>query len=147
MAKNARSIKLDKAIEAELKIMLTLGVEKAPISPTTLLARLKAKEITSGGLSTLTAKNRKDMIAEYRYQQMSNSDINASEVKHKYGTVEYYKARNQTLIAEVSELNSKLSKNTAALVAIIKMVESTTPLKVESLIKGQDEDLMDDIPY
>jgi hypothetical protein len=141
MAKNARSIKLDSEIEAELKIMLTLGVEKAPISAVTLHARLIAKGVLQGAISTLTS--RKDIIAEYAFQQMAESGL---ESKANYGTVEYYKARNQTLIAEVSELNRKLSEQTAAVAEIIRRVESQTPVKVEDLIK-QILDPMDDIDY
>lgn len=144
MAKNARSIKLDNAIEAELKIMLTLGLDKAPISATTLLDRLLAKGVVKGSLSTLSAKGRQDMIAEYRYQQLSASDI--SEIEPKYGTVDYYKERNQKLMAANSELNRQLSANTAALDAIIKNVESKSVVKVEDLVR-HILNPMDDVPY
>jgi len=144
MAKNARSIKLNSEIEAELEIMLTLGVEKAPISAATLYARLIAKGVLQGAISTLTS--RKDMIAEYAFQQMAASGIEI-ESKPKYGTVEYYKARNQTLIAEVSELKRQLSEQTAAVAEIIRRVESQTPIKVEDLILPIVIKPMDDVPY
>jgi hypothetical protein len=147
MAKNARSIKLDNAIEAELKIMLTLGLDKAPISATTLLNRLLAKGVVKGSLSTLSAKGRKDMIAEYRYQQLSASDISEiEEIGPKYGTVDYYKERNQKLRAANSELNRQLSANTAALGEIIKNVESKSVVKVEDLVRDILNP-MDDVPY
>lgn len=147
MAKNARSIKLDNAIEAELKIMLTLGLDKAPISATTLLNRLLAKGVVKGSLSTLSAKGRKDMIAEYRYQQLSASDISEiEEIGPKYGTVDYYKERNQKLRAANSELNRQLSANTAALGEIIKNVESKSVVKVEDLVR-HILNPMDDVPY
>lgn len=142
MAKNARSIKLDRAIEEELKIMLALGIEKAPISASTLHDRLLKKGVIKGKLSTLTS--RKDMIEEYRYQQMSVSNVEDDEVK--YGTVKYYKTRNQKLIARVSELNTQLSENTTALAEIIKRVESQTPIKVEDLIRHSLNPI-EDVPF
>tara|TARA_R110002050_G_scaffold56887_31_gene128038 strand:+ start:5690 stop:6118 length:429 start_codon:yes stop_codon:yes gene_type:complete len=142
MAKNARSIKLNKAIEDELKIMLTLGFDKAPISATKLHERLLAKGVIKGKLSTLSS--RAGMIAEYRYQQMSSNEI--KEEKHVYGSKAYYKERNQKLIAEVSELNTKLNKNTTALIEIIRRVESQTPVKVEDLVRHILNPI-DDVPY
>lgn len=140
--KNARSIKLDNAIEAELKIMLTLGLDKAPISATTLHERLLAKGIIKGAISTLTTRS--DMIDEYSFQQRAARDIAKDEPK--YGTVEYYKARNQKLIADNSEINRQLSANTAALDAIIKNVESKSAVKVEDLVR-EILNPMEDIPY
>lgn len=140
--KNARSIKLDNAIEAELKIMSTLGLDKAPISAATLYKRLIAKEIIKGAISTLTPRS--DMIDEYSFQQRAAHDIAKDEPK--YGTVEYYKARNQKLTAENSELNRRLSANTAALDAIIKNVESQSAVKVEDLVR-QILDPMEDVPF
>ena len=142
MAKNARSIKLDKAIEAELNIMLTLGIEKAPISAATLHERLIAKGVITGKLSTLTS--RADMIAEYRFLQMSDSNIDKDDPK--YGTVDYYKKRNQTLITDNSELKRQLSANTAALDIIIKTVESQSAVKVEDLIRNILMP-MEDVPF
>jgi len=139
--KNSRSIKLDNAIEAELKIMLTLGLDKAPISATTLHERLLDKRIIKGKISTLTARS--GMIDEYKFQQRAAHDIAKDEPK--YGTVEYYKARNQTLIADNSELKSQLSANTAALEAIIKNVESKSAVKVEDLVRDI-LDPMEDVP-
>ncbi|NQZ92048.1 MAG: hypothetical protein HRT97_06860 [Moritella sp.] len=148
MAKNARSIKLDSAIEAELNIMVDLGIENAPISATTLHGRLKAKGVLKGKLSTLSTDDRKKMIAESLYQQMSDieKDEDKDEDGPKYGTVGYYKARNQKLISNVSKLNTRLSANTAALAEIIRRVESQTPVKVEDLIK-HILDPMEDIPF
>jgi hypothetical protein len=140
--KNERSINLDNAIEAELKIMLTLGLDKAPISAATLYIRLIAKEIIKGAISTLTPRS--DMIKEYSFQQRSAHDIAKDEPN--YGTVEYYKARNQKLIANNSELNRQLSSNTAALDAIIKSVESKSAVKVEDLVRVILNP-MEDIPY
>ncbi|MCJ8350874.1 hypothetical protein [Moritella sp.] len=142
MAKNARSIKLDKAIEAELNIMQTQGIEKAPISAVTLHERLIAKGVITGKLSTLTS--RADMIAEYRFLQMSDSDMDKDEPK--YGTVEYYKGRNQKLIAQNSELTKQLSANTAALDIIIKTVESQSAVKIEELIRNILMP-MEDVPF
>jgi hypothetical protein len=140
--KNARSINLDNAIKAELKIMLTLGLDKAPISAATLYKRLIAKEIIKGAISTLTPRS--DMIDEYSFQQRAAHDIAKDEPK--YGTVEYFKARNQTLIADNSELNRQLSANTAALEAIIKNVESKSAVKIEDLVRVILNP-MEDIPY
>ncbi len=146
MAKNARSIKLDSAIEAELKIMVDLGIENAPISATTLHGRLKAKGVLKGKLSTLSTDDRKKMIAESLYQQMSDIEKDEDEDGPKYGTVGYYKARNQKLISDVSKLKTRLRANTAALTEIIRRVESQTPVKVEDLIK-HILDPMEDIPF
>lgn len=142
--KNARSIKLDNDIEAELKIMLTLGLDKAPISATTLHERLLDKRIIKGAISTLTTRS--GMIDEYIFQQRSAHDIAKDDPK--YGTVGYFKARNQTLIADNSELNRQLSANTAALEAIIKNVESKSAVKVEDLVRrilNPKEDPMEDL--
>lgn len=45
---------LDAYIKAELQAMVQEGLEKSPIQPSTLHARLKAKGIVKGGISTLT---------------------------------------------------------------------------------------------
>ena len=84
------------------------------------------------------------MINEYSYQQREAHDIAKDEPK--YGTVEYYKARNQKLIADNSELKRQLSANTAALEAIIKSVESRSAVKVEDLI-GEILNPKEELPF
>jgi hypothetical protein len=140
--KNARSIKLDNAIEDELKIMLTLGLDKAPITASTLYKRLIAKEVIKGAISTLTPRSK--LIDEYSFQQKEAHGIAKDEPK--YGTVEYYKARNQKLIADNSELKRRLSANVAALDAIIKNVESKSAVKVEDLV-GEILNPMEELPF
>lgn len=69
---------LDAYIKAELQAMVQEGLEKSPIQPSTLHARLKAKGIVKGGISTLTS--RKIIINNYRLRQHNNYEDGKREL-------------------------------------------------------------------
>ncbi|TBT68756.1 hypothetical protein D5E73_03555, partial [Vibrio parahaemolyticus] len=69
---------LDAYIKAELQAMLREGLEKSPIQPSTLHARLKAKGIIKGGVSTLTT--RRDIINEYKLRQHNSYEDGKREL-------------------------------------------------------------------
>ena len=56
------------------------GLDRAPIKASTLHARLKAKGLISGGLSTLSVPHRRDLIVKYATRQHNLSDLNKQEV-------------------------------------------------------------------
>lgn len=149
MAKNSRSIALDRAIEEELKAMLAQGIAEAPISATTLHERLIVKGVVKGGVSTLSKPDRIEMIKRYKSNQATASGVDKS--KYTYGSLGYYKERNQKIYTELSKRKAQLSYNTQVLVAIINRVESQTVVKVEDLLAPylahDDFDPFEDISF
>lgn len=157
MAKNARSIKLNKAMKEELQIMVDLGLESAPISAASLHARMKTKGIVKGQQSVFSTPERKQIIEEYFKQQITNAEgseseeIIESDSKSKYGSNAYLKERNQRLTAELDRKRAQLSRNTTMLVSIINRVEAVTAIRPEDLIsqylKASDFDPDEDVPF
>ena len=72
---------LDMYIENELLAMEREGLEKAPIKAITVYARLKAKGIISGKVSTLSTPARKELIKKYQQRQHNQSDLTKEEVE------------------------------------------------------------------
>lgn len=134
MAKNKRSIALDEEMEKELKVMVVLGLKLAPIMASTLHERMKDKCIVKGKVSTFSPSDRVTLIEKYRLIQLGQADIEDTEEKANYGTVAYYKSRNQKLNAALDDKKSQLSKNVGLLAAFVQHVESTTPIKIEELL-------------
>jgi len=130
--KNNRSIKLDKIIEDELKIMVDLGIDYAPISQANLFKRLVDKKIISSK-GTLSKTERNNLIEKYKTIQKNNHGVKDEETK--YGSTEYYKRQNQKLQEEINQTNKSLSNNTSIIVEVIKRIESQTPVKVEDLLQ------------
>lgn len=130
---------LDAYIRAELQAMVHEGLEKSPIQPSTLHARLKAKGIIKGGISTLTS--RKNIINDYRLRQHNNyedgqreltSDEKAKLAEGRTGAA--YISKANRLAAEITALQNKYERNMLAIADIIEYVDNATPLKVEDML-------------
>ncbi|WP_338928777.1 hypothetical protein [Escherichia coli] len=107
---------LDSYIKAELQAMVQEGLEKSPIQPSTLHARLKAKGIVKGGISTLTS--RKIIINNYRLRQHNNYEDGKRELttdeKAKLAmgrTGAAYISKANRLDAEIIALKAKYERN------------------------------------
>lgn len=132
---------LDAYIRAELQAMVHEGLEKSPIQPSTLHARLKAKGIIKGGVSTLTS--RKNIINEYKLCQHNNyedgkreltTDEKAMLAEGRTGAA--YISKANRLDAEITALKAKYERNVLAIVDIIAYVDNATPIKVEDMLAG-----------
>ncbi|MCK1064344.1 hypothetical protein MX037_27360 [Klebsiella pneumoniae] len=119
---------LDAYIRAELQAMVHEGLEKSPIQPSTLHARLKAKGIIKGGISTLTS--RKNIINDYRLRQHNNyedgqreltSDEKAKLAEGRTGAA--YISKANRLAAEITALQDKYERNMLAIADIIEYVD------------------------
>ncbi|EKL0967795.1 hypothetical protein ACQQF1_002640 [Salmonella enterica subsp. enterica serovar Tennessee] len=130
---------LDAYIKAELQAMVQEGLEKSPIQPSTLHARLKAKGIVKGGISTLTS--RKIIINNYRLRQHNNyedgkreltTDEKAKLAMGRTGAAYINKANR--LDAEIIALKAKYERNVLALADIIEYIDNATPIKVEDML-------------
>ena len=127
---------LDEAIEDELQLMLAEGFESSPISHKSLHDRLISKKIVSGGLSTLSTIERKNVIAYYIGEQLSPLKLKPRE-KQQYvngKTRDALMSKNAQLQTEIVELKGLLTKNTISLVNIINAVSMSTSIRVERLI-------------
>lgn len=127
---------LDEAIEKELQLMLSEGFENSPISHKSLHDRLISKKIVSGGLSTLSTIERKNIIAHYIGEQLSPLKLKPRE-KQQYvngKTRDALMSKNAQLQAEIIELKGLLTENTISLVKIINAVSMGTSIPVERLI-------------
>lgn len=127
---------LDEAIEDELQLMLAEGFESSPISHKSLHDRLISKKIVSGGLSTLSTIERKNIIAHYIGEQLSPLKLKPKE-KQQYvngKTRDALMSKNAQLQTEIVELKGLLTKNTISLVKIINAVSMSTSIRVERLI-------------
>lgn len=130
---------LDAYIKAELQAMVQEGLEKSPIQPSTLHARLKAKGIIQGGISTLTS--RKSIINNYKLRQHNNYEdgkreltIDEKDKLAKGRTGAAYISKANRLDTEIIALKAKYERNILALVDIIDYVDNATPIKVEDML-------------
>lgn len=127
---------LDEAIEKELQLMLVEGFNESPISHKSLHDRLISKNILSGGLSTLSTPDRKNLIAHYIGEQISPLRLKTKE-KQQYingKTRDALTSKNTQLHKEIETLKEYLSENTTALISIINAVSISTNIPVERLI-------------
>ena len=116
--------------------MLAEGFENSPISHKSLHDRLISKKIVSGGLSTLSTIERKNVIAYYIGEQLSPLKLKSKE-KQQYvngKTRDALMSKNAQLQAEIIELKGLLTENTISLVKIINAVSMGTSIPVERLI-------------
>lgn len=127
--------KLTKEIERELMLMLASGYKNAPISPAALHKRLIAKRVIKGKLSSLSS--RRDLINRYADLQMDRAGIktpcqkeNAKNSRTRSG----YKQRYEDAKIEIRELRDKLDANTSTLIDLVRHIEETSPIPVESLL-------------
>jgi len=105
---------LDQLIESELLAMEREGLDRAPIKASTLHARLKAKGLISGGLSTLSVPHRRDLIVKYATRQHNLSDLNQQEVDLVTGR--------RTGAAYIKVLD------------LVKEIQVKTPIKIEDIL-------------
>ncbi|WP_318486777.1 hypothetical protein [Photobacterium leiognathi] len=129
---------LDAYIEAELQAMVREGLEKSPIQASTLHARLKAKGIIKGGLSTLTS--RRDIINNYKLRQHNNyedgkRDLTTEEkaMLAKGRTGAAYISKADRLERELKDFKTRYERNIIAVVDMIEYVDNATPIKVEDM--------------
>jgi len=131
-----RGSELNEAIENELKEMVQEGIEKAPISNTTLHQRLVAKGYVKGGLSTLSTKERKALIQKYTTEQLLPLNLNEKE-EQLYVNKKTRQAlldTNKGLKERITELENELNQNTAILIEIINQVKLRTNLELDDLL-------------
>lgn len=123
---------LDAYIKAELQAMVQEGLEKSPIQPSTLHARLKAKGIIQGGINTLTS--RKSIINNYKLRQHNNYEdgkreltIDEKDKLDKGRTGAAYISKANRLDTEIIALKAKYERNILALVDIIDVCRQCNP--------------------
>ncbi|MDP2514929.1 hypothetical protein Q8W15_15275 [Photobacterium damselae subsp. piscicida] len=130
---------LDAYIEAELQAMVREGLEKSPIQASTLHARLKAKGIIKGGLSTLSS--RRDIINKYKLRQHNNHDDGKRELtadekamlaQGRTGAAYINKA--DRLDNELQDYKERYERNILAVTDIIEYVDSQTAIRVEDML-------------
>lgn len=129
---------LDAYIKAELQAMVREGLEKSPIQASTLHARLKAKGIIKGGISTLSS--RRDIINEYKLHQHNNHEDGKREftteekamlVKGRTGAA--YISKADRLDRELKDFKTRYERNIIAVADMIEYVDNATPIKVEDI--------------
>lgn len=127
---------LDLLIQAELDLMEIEGLEKAPIQASTLLKRLKDKNIVKGRLSTLSTDKRKKMIADARKRQHQASGLNLDEQElvENGRTGEAYRKKSERMEEQRDDWQAKYERNMLAMRDLIRYLDSATPIKVESLL-------------
>lgn len=130
---------LDAYIKAELQAMVREGLEKSPIQPATLHARLKAKGIIKGGISTLTS--RRNIINDYKLRQHNNHEDGKRELTAQEKamlaqgrTGAAYISKADRLDKELKEFKARYERNILAVVDIIEYVDSSTAINVEDML-------------
>ncbi|WP_274009314.1 hypothetical protein [Vibrio parahaemolyticus] len=130
---------LDAYIKAELQAMVREGLEQSPIQPSTVHARLKAKGIIKGGISTLSS--RREMINEYKLRQHNNHEDGKRELTPEEKamlsegrTGAAYISKANRLDAELDDFKAKYERNILAVADIIQYVDNATTLNVEDLL-------------
>jgi len=140
---------LDAYIKAELQAMVHEGLEESPIQPSTLHARLKAKGIIKGGISTLTS--RRDIINDYKLRQHNNhedgkraltGEERAMLAQGRTGAA--YISKADRLDSELKSYKARYERNILAVADIIEYVDSNLPVSVETLLA---EDLIRELRF
>ncbi|ENP8449381.1 hypothetical protein HYO28_03990 [Vibrio parahaemolyticus] len=133
---------LDAYIKAELQAMLREGLEKSPIQPSTLHARLKAKGIIKGGVSTLTT--RRDIINEYKLRQHNSYEDGKRELTPEEKamlaqgrTGAAYISKAERLETELNDFKAKYERNILAIADIIEYVDNATPIRIEDMLADE----------
>ncbi|WP_318492723.1 hypothetical protein [Photobacterium leiognathi] len=133
---------LDAYIKAELQAMVREGLDKSPIQPATLHARLKAKGIIKGGVSTLTS--RRDIINEYKLHQHNNHEAGKRELTAeekamlaKGRTGAAYISKADRLERELKDFKTRYERNIIAVTDMIEYVDNVTPIKVEDMFASE----------
>ncbi|MGR6861507.1 hypothetical protein ACU5EH_15030 [Aliivibrio salmonicida] len=127
---------LDNYIYSELLAMEREGLDKSPIQASTLHARLKAKDIIKGKLSTLSTPIRKKMIKDAQQRQHNNNELSNDELmllaKGRTGAAYIKKA--ERLESEKNKYKEKYELNILAVMDIIASVDAVSPFNVEDLL-------------
>lgn len=130
---------LDDYITAELQAMVREGLEKSLIQPSTLHARLKAKGILKGGVSTLTP--RKKIIDKYRLRQHNNHMDGKRELTPEEKamlaegrTGAAYISKANRLDTDLKDYQARYERNILAVADIIEYVDNSTPMNVEDML-------------
>ncbi len=130
---------LDAYIKAELQAMVHEGLEKSPIQPATLHARLKAKGIIKGGVSTLTS--RRDIINDYKLRQHNNHEDGKRELTTEERgmlaqgrTGAAYISKADRLDSELKDYEARYERNILAVADIIEYVDNATPIMLEDIL-------------
>ncbi|EGR2511291.1 MULTISPECIES: hypothetical protein [Vibrio] len=133
---------LDAYIKAELQAMLREGLEKSPIQPSTLHARLKEKGIIKGGVSTLST--RRDIINEYKLRQHNSYEDGKRELTPEEKTMlaqgrtgAAYISKAERLETELSDFKAKYERNILAIADIIEYVDNATPIRLEDMLADE----------
>ena len=128
-----RGTALDDAIAVELELIRAEGnVEE--ITPTLVHKRLVAKGLLTGQVSTLTP--RKEMIEKANAEYLSELGFIPRELK-------MFKSRNNKLAFkanierhqdEKQMLSDQLATNTYTMIAIIRLLKTTTTIPIEAIL-------------
>ncbi|CAH6852632.1 conserved hypothetical protein [Vibrio chagasii] len=129
-------------IKAELQAMVYEGHVKSPIQASTLHARLKAKGIIKGGISTLSS--RRELIEEYKLRQHNNHEdgkrVLTAEEKDmlaKGRTGAAYISKANRLEEELKDYKERYERNIISVIDIIQYVDNATAIKVEDMLADE----------
>ncbi|MCG9542304.1 hypothetical protein L1D37_00770 [Vibrio sp. Isolate33] len=129
-------------IKAELQAMVLEGLDKSPIQASTLHARLKAKGIIKGGISTLSS--RRELVEEYKLRQHNNHEngkrlLTAEEkdMLAKGRTGAAYISKADRLEEELKDYKVRYERNILSVMDIIQYVDNATAIKVEDMLAGE----------
>ncbi len=127
---------LDQYIQNELLMMIREGLEKSPIQPSIVHARLVSRGIIKGGLSTLSVPHRKKMIEEAKQRQHNTSEFTDEEHENfsKGRVSKAYVQKAERYKQELDEFKEKYERNVLAVADIVHYVDSVTPMKVEEVL-------------
>ncbi|MFS1998817.1 hypothetical protein [Vibrio breoganii] len=127
---------LDQYIQNELLMMVREGLEKSPITASTVHARLVTRGLIKGGLSTLSTAPRKKMIEDARQRQHNTSEFTDEEHENfaKGRVSKAYVQKADRYKEELNEFKKKYERNVLAVADIVHYVDTVTPLKVEQLL-------------
>ncbi|WP_210455659.1 hypothetical protein [Vibrio crassostreae] len=133
---------LDSYIKSELQAMVREGLDNSPIQASTLHARLKAKGIVKGGISTLSS--RRKLVEEYKLRQHRNHDDGKRELTDeekvmlaKGRTGAAYISKANRLDDELKDYKARYERNILAVIDIIQYVDNSTAIKVEDMLAGE----------
>ncbi|NYT73783.1 hypothetical protein HZU72_15310 [Halomonas sp. QX-2] len=127
--------KLTQAIERELMLMLASGYDESPITPVALHRRLITKGTIKGKLSSLSS--RRQLIDRYANLQMERAGFKTcieKENSRSARTRSGYKQRYEEAQTEISTLKRKLDGNISTIINLVRYIETTSPIPVESLL-------------
>lgn len=127
---------LDNYVKSELLAMEHEGLEKSPIQASTLHARLKAKGIINGKLSTLSTPVRKKMIEDAKQRQHSSNELSDDELAmlSQGRTGAAYISKAERLEKELNNFKAKYDRNIFAVMDIIAQIDAVSPFNVEDLL-------------